>query len=75
MQDCEPLAWDGILTLLIMTAFIFMPSMRHRTDLLTCWNAMLTGVAVRVGIGGLEAAIRLAHRSAAPNICVSIGRS
>ena len=54
MENTEPLAWYGLAVILVSAGFILIPYLRGKSDLLTSWNFLLTGVALYVGIGCFE---------------------
>ncbi len=56
MHNCEPLAWYGVLVLIVTSCFILIPYLRGKADLISGWNLLLLGIAIFVGLGGVEAA-------------------
>jgi hypothetical protein len=56
MPHCEPLAWYGLVVLLITGCTVLIPFLRGKSDLINGWNILLLGIAIFVGIGSIEAA-------------------
>jgi hypothetical protein len=55
MTNCEPLAWFGALIVLVCGAFILVPYLRHRGELISAWTILLLGIAIFLGLGSIEA--------------------
>jgi hypothetical protein len=54
MANSEPLVLYGIVLIIVVSAFLVIPFLRGRTDLLTGWNTLLLGLIMFTGLGSIE---------------------
>lgn len=53
MDNSDPLQPFGIAIVIVLGLFIVIPYLRRKTDLPTCWNALLLGLISFTGIGSV----------------------
>jgi hypothetical protein len=54
MENTETFSWFGVAVILIMGAWVLVPYLRGKSDLLTAWNILLLSIAMNTGVGCLE---------------------
>jgi hypothetical protein len=54
MENSDSLAWFGVAVIVVMAAFVIVPYLRGKSDLLTAWNVLLLSIAINTGVGCLE---------------------
>jgi hypothetical protein len=54
MANSDPLVPFGIAIVLIVGAFIAVPFLRRKSDLITGWNSLLLGLVLFTGLGSIE---------------------